>query len=97
MALNLRKSPNTDYVQTIYTRYSGPKVRGSKIVAKVPGRRTSVSTPCEDALSMLENHEAAAWRALGRKFETSNYELLGYGDAPNENGYAFVFKRVEEI
>lgn len=92
----------TDYFQTIYTRYAEPKVRTgivhkrSKIVAKVPGRRTSVNTEYDHDLTLLQNHEVAARHALSRKFDASTYELLGYGDALNENGYAFVFKKVKD-
>lgn len=85
----------TKHLQMVYTRFNGPtNTQGSKIVASVPLRRTKVNHPIDHALSTYENHEAAAWRALDRKFGSVQYALIGSGEAPNDNGMAFAFERI---
>lgn len=90
------------YLQVVYTRFSGPKVRGSKIVASVPTRRTKVNRAYDHALSAEKNHEMAAWKAIAHKFgsqapdsDGSRYKLVGTIDPPNMVGMAFVFERID--
>jgi hypothetical protein len=76
------------YGQGVKTRYVGAtSSRGSRIIVSPLGRRgRGLSVPYNHALGTLENHEAAAAKALGAR-------KLSCTEAPGGRGFYFIQRK----
>lgn len=77
----------------ITTKFLGPTdTKGSRIKATINGVNISKTVGYDYALNSLDNHAAAALFVLSGWFEGEHLIYQGHDEAPNGNGWSFVFR-----
>jgi len=89
---------SSQYLTIVYTRFvPATDVKGSRIVAFAFSSE-EVEVNKNYALSSQDNHLAAAQEWLKKNVQDAPYlTLVGHGDTPTGEGYAFIFTGKQEI